>query len=257
MHRLAICLAAMAGLLTCAAASSAAEPLVVGMVQGNPAQSVRDPTTGAYSGVSVDIANALGRSWGRPVAFRMMSPAAIVEALGRGEVEIGFVAPNADRMGPVIYSQTYMLVQQTAIVRSDSSIVSAAQLDRDDQRIGANRGDSVAAYFARNLHHAVVVESADMTLQEPFALLRDGSLSAFAANRQRLGVAIRDRPEFRLLQDNIYAVPQAIAAPRTRPELRDALDATLDDMRRSGALARAFEDSKVDGISLAPAQPRQ
>ena len=38
--------------------------------------------------------------------------AAVIEAVRSGVADIGFVAPNPQRTGLVLYSQTYMLVQQ-------------------------------------------------------------------------------------------------------------------------------------------------
>jgi hypothetical protein len=40
------------------------------------------------------------------------------------------VAPNPERTGVVLYSQTYVLVQQSALVRADSLLRSVRELDR-------------------------------------------------------------------------------------------------------------------------------
>jgi polar amino acid transport system substrate-binding protein len=62
--------------------------------------------------------------------------AAVLEAVRTGAADIGFVAPNPERTGVVLYSQTYMLVQQSALVRTDLPLHSVRELDRPGQIIG-------------------------------------------------------------------------------------------------------------------------
>jgi hypothetical protein len=50
-------------------------------------------------------------------------------------------------MSDVLYSQPYMLVQQSALVRADSSLQSVRDLDRPGQVIGANKDDSVGVWL--------------------------------------------------------------------------------------------------------------
>jgi polar amino acid transport system substrate-binding protein len=74
--------------------------------------------------------------------------AAVIEAVRSGAADIGFVAPNPERTGLVLYSQTYMLVQQSALVRADSPLHSVNELDRPGQVIGINTDDSVGGVVA-------------------------------------------------------------------------------------------------------------
>ena len=103
--------------------------------------------------------------------------------------------------------------------------------------------------------HATVLESADTTMREALSWVRDGTVAAFAGNRQRLGAtAVRGGvPGLHLLPDNIYAVPQAIAVPQDRPDLLARVDAALNAMRASGLLEQAVQRSGADGIAVAPA----
>jgi polar amino acid transport system substrate-binding protein len=242
-------------LLATDVANAAEAPLRVAYVRGNLAQLAQDSATGQYRGVSVDVAQELARQWQRPIAMTMLSPAAVIEAVAKGEADIGFVAPNQERMGPVLFSQTYMLVQQSALVANGSPIASVAELDRPGRRIVANAGDSVAFYLKRTLRQGTLVESTDNTAQEPIAWLRNGTAEAFAGNRQRLGVTMRGTTGLRLLHDNIYAVPQAIAVPRNRPDLLATVDAAISRMRDTGFLEQAVQRSGADGIAVAPAAP--
>ena len=254
----------VAAALFCAPAPSLAEEAVpaptgtlrAAYIVSNLAQAAQDPATGTLRGVSADIARELARRGGMPVAILPLATAAkVIEAVQDGAADIGFVAPNPDRMNRVLYSQPYMLVQQTVLVREDSPLRSVAELDAPGRSIGANSGDSVGTYLKGRLRHATLRESPDYTLREAAGWLADGTIDAFAGNRQRLRVSTRDIPGLRLLPDNLYGVPQTIAVPLGRADLVVRLDAALDEMRASGFLAESVAASGVDGIEVAPPRP--
>ena len=108
-------------------------------IVANLAQARLDPGTGAITGVVADIARELGRRAGIAVTITPLpTAAAVLGAVQSGAADIGFVAPNPERTGVVLYSQTYMLVQQSALVRADSPLQSVRELDRPGQVIGVN-----------------------------------------------------------------------------------------------------------------------
>jgi polar amino acid transport system substrate-binding protein len=247
--------------LTAEGLVSAAEPgiaptgtLRAAYIVSNLAQAVKDPVTGEYRGVSTDIAKELGRRNQVPVTILpLATAAAVLEAVQKGQADIGFVAPNPERMGIVLYSQIYMLVQQSFLVRDNSPIASVRDIDRPGRNIGANTGDSIAVYLKNWLKQATLVVSPDYSLKEASMWLADGRVDAFGGNRQRLRVSTQGIPGLRLLPDNLYGVPQAIAVAKDKPELLAAVNRAIDELRSSGFLRDAVKRSGVDGIDVAPA----
>jgi hypothetical protein len=113
-------------------------------IVANLAQARLDPATGTVTGVIADITREMGRRAGVPVAISPLPTASdVLQAVRSGAADIGFVAPNPERTGVVLYSQTYMLVQQGALVRADSALRSVRELDRPGHVIGVNTDDSV------------------------------------------------------------------------------------------------------------------
>ena len=111
---------------------------------GNPAQAVRDNATGQVIGLAADLSRELGRRMGVPVIITpSTSPQTIIDAVSKGEADIGFVAYEATRRGTVEFSETYMLVQQSFLVRGDSPMRAVADVDRSGQKIGGTRNDSM------------------------------------------------------------------------------------------------------------------
>jgi polar amino acid transport system substrate-binding protein len=217
----------------------------------NPAQATTDPATGAIRGTAVDLANELARRLGVPVAMSGLgNPAMVIEAVRSGKADIGFVAYNPEREGPVRFSRPYMLVMQTFLVRESSTIKSVADIDRPNQRIGATRGDSISLYLGRNLKQAQRVEITETFPGESIRLLEAGKVDAFGANRQRLSTVLKSASGLRILPDDLYGVEQTLIVPTGKPEALAAVDQFLDDVRRSGFLQAAIDRSGVVGIGV-------
>jgi polar amino acid transport system substrate-binding protein len=224
-------------------------------IVANLAQARLDPSTGAITGVVADIARELGRRTDVPVQIvPLATAAAVLEAVRSGSADIGFVAPNPERAGLVLYSHTYMLVQQSALVRADSPLHSVHELDRPDQVIGVNTDDSVGVWLQERLTAARVRATPDYTLREAVQWLQDGTVVAFAGGRQRLAAGTRDVPGLRLLADNLYGVPQTIAVPPDRVDRLALIDTALDELHANGFLADSVARSGVDGLAVAPAK---
>ena len=111
----------------------------------NPAQAMKDPATGEPRGVVPDLVRELERTRGVKVTLMgRPNPQGVIDAVRNGEAEIGFVAYNPERAGPVEFTTPYLLVNQTFIVKNDSPIKSIADIDRQGRKLGATRADSIA-----------------------------------------------------------------------------------------------------------------
>jgi polar amino acid transport system substrate-binding protein len=226
-------------------------------LETNPAHAVKDAKTGEIRGAVIDLTRELARRLGTAVALRgAPSPQSVIDAIQRGEGDIGFVAYNPERAGPVEFTQPYMLVQQTFLVREDSSISSVTHIDRTGQRIGAGKGDSVALYLGRTLKQAQLVELAGAGPGDATQMLLAGKIDAFGANRQRLTDLVRGVSGLRLLRDDLYGVEQTIIVSKGKTDALKELNQFIDDVRRSGFLRTAIERSGVIGISVAPTPSR-
>jgi polar amino acid transport system substrate-binding protein len=219
----------------------------------NPAQAVRDPTTGEIRGASADLARELARRLGIPVTLTpSQNPATVIEAIAKGDADIGFVAYAPERVGTVEFSQTYMLVQQSFLVPENSPIRSVRDIDKAGLRISGGKGDSVTLYLARNLKQATLIET-DNTPPDMKRKFAANEIDAFGANRQRLTNLLPEMPGYRLLPDSLFGVTQTIAVPKGKPEALAAVNRFIDDVRSSGFLQAAITKSGAIGLEVAPA----
>jgi polar amino acid transport system substrate-binding protein len=227
----------------------------VAYLASNPAHATRDPATGEARGVVIDLAHELGRQRGVAVSLLgLENPQRVIDAVRNGEADIGFVAYNPERAGPVEFSKPYLLVQQTFLVGATSPISAVAELDRPGTKLGATRGDSIALYLRRTLQQATLVELASPSAAEILGALREGTIDAFGANRQRLTDLLRGAGGVRLLPDDLYGVEQTIIVPAGRHDALEAMNRFIDETTRSGFLAASIQRSGVIGIT--PAESR-
>jgi polar amino acid transport system substrate-binding protein len=224
-------------------------------IVANLAQGKLDPGTGAITGVVADITRELARRAGVPMTIMPLpTAAAVLEAVRTDAADIGFVAPNPERTGVVLYSQTYMLVQQSALVRADSPLHSVRELDRPGQVIGINTDDSVGVWLQQRLTAARLRATPDYTLRDAVQWLQDGTVVAFAGGRQRLTSGTQNVRGLRMLDDNFYGVPQTIAVRLDRMDRLQLVNAALDELRANGFLADSVRQSGVEGLTVAPAE---
>jgi len=221
----------------------------------NPAQAMTDPATGQPRGVVPDLVRELERTRGVTVTLiGRPNPQGVIDAVRNGEAEIGFVAYNPERAGPVEFTKPYLLVSQTFMVKSDSPITSIADIDRQGRKLGATRADSIALYLRRTLKAGQLIELDDTSQNTIERMLHDGVIDAYGSNRQRLTDWTKTAKGVRLLSDDLYGVEQAIIVPGGRRDALDAANQFIDEVRRSGLLEAAITRSGVVGIAAAPAR---
>ncbi len=63
---------------------------------------------------------------------------------------------------------------------------------------------------------------------------------------------MRDTAGVRMLPDNLFGVAQTIVVPKGKPEALAAVNCVIDDVRTSGFLQAAIENSGVIGLEVAP-----
>ena len=219
----------------------------------NPTQGRVDSKTGAVSGPIADITRELARRLGVPYQI-IPAPNArgVLDHVKAHTADIGFLAFDATRAAEVDFSQPYSLGWNSYMVRADSPIRSAADIDRKGIRIGAPKGDSGELYLSRNLKQAELKSTPGMTVDEAQKMLAASEIDAFATNRQRLVEAAARLPNVRILPDNFFAVEQSIAIDKGDPSRLIFVNSLIDDLRTSGFLRDAIERARLSGVDVAP-----
>ena len=219
---------------------------------GNPILANRDPAGGPPKGVSVDIANELGKRLGVPVQLVTFTSAGqAVEAVKTAQVDIGFVAVDPARGADIGQTPPYVVIEGAYLVRNDSPIRQNGEVDRPGVRIAVGRASAYDLYLSREIKAAKLVPAATSPLVVD--LMVQQNLEVAAGVKQQLQMDAKRYPGLRLLDGRFMVIHQAMGLPKGRPEAQKYLDAFVEDVKASGFVAAALQRHGIEGALVAPA----
>lgn len=222
---------------------------------GNPVLASRDPLAGGPRGISVDLARALAGRLG--LALQTMefdSAGKSVEAVARGDADIGFFALDPARVAQLRFTAPYVLIEGAYLVHASSALLALAEVDQPGTRVVVGKGSAYDLYLTRTLRLAQIERAATSpTVVQEF--LRTGADVAAGVRQQLLADQARFG-ELRLLPGNFMVIQQAMAIPSSRSDAALAeIRSFVEDMKADGFIGRAMERHRIDGARVAAADP--
>lgn len=219
---------------------------------GNPVLASRSGGDGAVRGVSVDLARALAGRLGLaldPVVFD--SAGKSVEAVARGDADIGFFALDPARADQLRFATPYVLIQGAYLVRNASPLQTMDEVDRAGHRVVVGKGSAYDLHLTRGLKHVTIERAATSpTVVDEF--IRSGAEVA-AGVRQQLESDLLRFPGLRMLPGNFMTIQQAVGIPADRSDLALAeVRQFIEDMKTDGFVARALKRHGIEGAAVAP-----
>lgn len=220
---------------------------------GNPILAAPDPVDGAR-GVSVDLARGLAERLGVPLELRVFDTAArSVEAVARQEADIGFFAIDPKRGEQIRFTPPYLLIEGCYAVRTDSALTAQEEVDRPGQRVVVGQGSAYDLFLSRELKQASLLRAPSSPAVVEFFLQQGAEVAAGV--KQQLQAEIERLGGMRLLPGRFMVIRQAMGCPPSRGAAAGAaLDAYVEEMKRSGFVAAALQRHGVSGAEVAPPQ---
>lgn len=214
---------------------------------GNPV--LAQGTARAPTGVTVDIARELGSRTGVPVELVCFDAAReSFEAMTAGRADICFLAIDPAREAEIAFTAPYAVIEAVFAVPRDSAITTAADVDRENVRIGVKKGSAYDLFLSRTLKHASVVRGDEGT--DTFC---DLGLEVAAGIRQPMTEFVSRHPGFRLIEDPFMQIRQALGTTRTRaPETIRFLRTFVEELKASGFVADALRRANQPDVTVAP-----
>ena len=206
---------------------------------GNSVLAGRDGQGGALSGVSVDLARALGERLGVPVTLVPYDSAGAVSgAATSGAWDICFLAVDPKRAEDIVFTEPYVVIEGSYLVPAASPIRSADAVDRPGVRIAVGRGSAYDLHLTRAIHHATLVRAP--TSPAAITLFADERLEVAANVRQPLEAYAATHPDVRLLPGHFMEIAQAMGVGKDRAAGAATLRAFIREMKAGGFVARAL-----------------
>jgi polar amino acid transport system substrate-binding protein len=216
---------------------------------------MKDPVSGEWQGIYIDLARALAQRLGVPITF--VEYPTIVErdasaAAGAWDITTDSRRPEEAAVLGWSAAIPYLDTDNTLVVGPNSSIRSIADMDRPGIRIGALSGTGPERNLSGLVKQAEVVRTA--TVAELVPLLRAGQVDALVSNRSIVLAFAAQVPGARVLADR-YAVTQnrlMLAPGRAAASLALASEVTRQALA-SGLIRTSIARAGIVGVQPAAA----
>ncbi|MDG9874249.1 transporter substrate-binding domain-containing protein [Pseudomonas juntendi] len=205
---------------------------------GNPVLA-QPGADGEPHGVSVALAKSLAEELGVGLELRTYDAAGkVFAALEENAWTLAFLAIEPVRAAQISFSEPYVLIEGTYLVKAESPYSKIEDLDQPGLRLAVGNGAAYDLYLSRTLQHAEL-HRAD-TSAGAVDLFIDQGLDAAAGVRQPLEQIAAKNPNYRVMQGAFTAIRQAVAVPRGRDAggayIRDFVERRLAEGFVRGAL---------------------
>ena len=133
---------------------------------GNPILASRE-SSGRPVGVSVDLADALAVRLGVPVELVVFDGAGkSVDAVADERADIGFFAIDPLRGTSIAFTDPYVLIEGSYLVRSDSPIRSNDEVDREGRRVVVGKGQRLRSLSDTGVQERAPGPGADVAARD-------------------------------------------------------------------------------------------
>ena len=145
------------------------DQLIVGMELAYPPFEMTDQQ-GRPAGVSVDLANALGRYLGRRVEIQNIPFDGLIPSLQSSKIDliISSMTATPERAKSISFSDPYLKTGLCLLVGKNSSIQSIQDADQPDKTVAVKRGTTGHVFAVDKIRHArlLVLEKEDACVLE-------------------------------------------------------------------------------------------
>lgn len=222
--------------------------LRVAINYGNPVLAQRG-ADGQPAGVSATLARALAQQLQVPLQFETFDAAGkVFAALPESRWDLAFLAIEPVRAAQIEFSQPYVIIEGTYLVRDDSAFQAVADLDRQGARLAVGQGAAYDLFLSRTLSAAQLVRAP--TSAAAVVWFVEQHLDAAAGVRQPLNVFAAQNPGYRVLPDSFTEIRQAMAVPQGRLAAAAFVRAFLNDRLHDGTVHKALEASGQTDVRI-------
>lgn len=225
--------------------------LRVGINLGNFLLTAKDPKTGEFTGVAVDLGKEIASRLGVPVeVIGYPNPGTLADAGAAGAWDVGFLGAEPQRAQQIAFTAAYVEIEATYLVPPGSPLKSIAEVDRKGVRVAISAKSAYDLYLTRNLKNAELVR--ETGADNVFKRFVSDKLEALAGLRPRLVKDHENLPGSRILDGRFTAVQQAIGTPKNREAAAKYLSEFVEEIKASGLVGKLIEKNGVRGLTVAP-----
>jgi polar amino acid transport system substrate-binding protein len=212
---------------------------------------VAKDAAGEVRGVPRDVGTALAEALGVPVEIVVAATTGeLTDALSSGAIDIGFMPADDERRKRLDFSPPYFVIESTYLVAGSSDIKTLADVDRAEITVVGIAGSTTIRAAARSSKTAKIVPA--KTVDEAMAMLKAGTVQAFALTHDALPLLQSQLPGSRILDGAFQTTGVAIAVQKDRPATLAYITDFIESAKANGIVRRAFDDAGLNRLPIAP-----
>jgi polar amino acid transport system substrate-binding protein len=227
--------------------------LRVGINLGNPILANEDPISKKLHGVTIDIANEIGKRIALPVELVPFKTAgATVDALKGGGIDLVFVAIDPVRGADISYTPAYIQIEGAYMVKTSSPIKTNEEVDAAGNEIVVGKGSAYDLYLSREIKNASLLRAASS--QAVVDDFMSGKGNVAAGVKQQLESDAKRYEGLRMLPGRFMVINQAIGTPKARANYESAtayLSNVITELKQSGFISEAMKRHNIQGAKVA------
>ncbi|MBU3566250.1 ABC transporter substrate-binding protein [Polynucleobacter sp. MWH-HuK1] len=227
--------------------------LRVGINLGNPILANEDSDTKRLYGVTIDIANEIGKRISLPVQLTPFKTAgATVDAVKTGEIDLVFVAIDPVRGADISYTPAYIQIEGAYMVKADSNIDNNEEVDAVGNEIVVGKGSAYDLYLSREIKNAALLRAASSQAVVDDFMSGQGNVAAGV--KQQLESDAKRYEGLRMLPGRFMVINQAIGIPKARTHYESTtayLSDVIAELKQSGFIADAMKRHNIQGAKVA------
>ena len=227
--------------------------LRVGINLGNPVLASEDAATKQLSGVSVDIANEIGKRINLPIKLiPFKSASATVDGIKNGELDMVFVAIDPVRGADISYTPAYIQIEGAYMVKASSPLKSNVEVDVAGTEIVVGKGSAYDLYLTREIKNATLLRAASS--QAVIDDFMSGKGNVAAGVKQQLESDAKRYEGLRMLPGRFMVINQSIGIPKARPDFEKTtayLSEVIAELKQSGFIVNSMQRHHIQGAKVA------
>lgn len=227
--------------------------LRVGINLGNPILANEEPNTKRLYGVTIDIANEIGKRISLPVQLTPFKTAgATVDAVKTGEIDLVFVAIDPVRGADISYTPAYIQIEGAYMVKADSTINNNEEVDAVGNEIVVGKGSAYDLHLSREIKNATLLRAASSQAVVDDFMSGQGNVAAGV--KQQLESDAKRYQGLRMLPGRFMVINQAIGIPKARTHYEGTttyLSHVINELKQSGFIADAMKHHNIQGAKVA------
>jgi polar amino acid transport system substrate-binding protein len=225
--------------------------LRVGLNYGNFLLVLKDSADGSPNGIAPDLGRELGKRLGVPVEFvKFQQAGQLADGVRDGKCDVGFLGVEPQRANDIAFTKPYLEIPVTFLVPPASKIGKIADVDSKGVRIAVSARSAYDLYLSRTLKNAELVRAEGIDGSHELFLKQ--KLEVLAGLKPRLVSDAQKLPGSRVLEGQITGVQQACGTTKSRPAGAKYLGEFIEDVKRSGLVAKTIDKHGVKGVNVAP-----